>query len=148
MKEVFSNCFSLKKLPDISKWNTNNVKDLSRMFENCISLLLLPDISKWEISNVENINKMFYNCSSLISYPDIAIWNISNFNQKNIDIFSPSYSSINPLSIHSIEKNIFDSNLSSNNDNCFKDIEILENKNINEFDKDVNEEYFENFYFY
>ena len=31
---------------DLSKWNTNNVKDMSYLFYNCSSLSSLPDISK------------------------------------------------------------------------------------------------------
>ena len=29
------NCYSLSSLPDISKWNTNNVNDMSEIFSNC-----------------------------------------------------------------------------------------------------------------
>ena len=45
---MFSNCNSLKKLPDISRWNTNNVNDMRGIFLNCESLIELPDISKME----------------------------------------------------------------------------------------------------
>ena len=33
MSRMFYNCFSLKSLLDISKWNTNNVKDMSYIFD-------------------------------------------------------------------------------------------------------------------
>ena len=46
MARVFSLCESLKNLPDISNWETNNVKDMMQMFEYCSSLKELPDISK------------------------------------------------------------------------------------------------------
>ena len=36
---------SLKSLPDISKWNTGNVTNMSYMF-SCGGLKSLPDISK------------------------------------------------------------------------------------------------------
>ena len=32
---------------DLSKWNTNNVTDMSFLFNGCKSLSSLPDISKW-----------------------------------------------------------------------------------------------------
>ena len=32
---MFLNCKSLSSLPDISKWNTENVLDMSYMFSNC-----------------------------------------------------------------------------------------------------------------
>ena len=52
---MFANCLSLSSLPDISKWNTSNVIDMSGMFTNCSSLLSLPDISKWNTINVTYI---------------------------------------------------------------------------------------------
>ena len=54
---MFYNCSSLKSLPDISKWNTNKVIDMSDMFYNCSSLKSLPDISKW---NTKNMTNMFF----------------------------------------------------------------------------------------
>ena len=69
---MFSECRSLISLPDISKWNTNNVTDMCAMFYNCSSLKSLPDISKWNTNNVTNMTNMFYNCSSLKSLPDIS----------------------------------------------------------------------------
>ena len=44
MEEVFSNCFSIKKIPDISKWNTSKVIDMTGFIENCISLIKIPNI--------------------------------------------------------------------------------------------------------
>ena len=46
MSEMFSYCSSLSSLPDISKWNTNNVKIMSYMFDNCILILYIPNIQK------------------------------------------------------------------------------------------------------
>ena len=51
MSEMFSNCLSLISLPDILKWNTNNVINIYKMFSNCLSLTSLPDISKWNTSS-------------------------------------------------------------------------------------------------
>jgi surface protein len=45
----------LLNLPDISKWNTGNIKSISKIFENCISLKSLPDISKWKTDKIINI---------------------------------------------------------------------------------------------
>ena len=44
---MFYICSSLMSLPDISKWNTENVIDMGRMFSICSSLVGLFDISKW-----------------------------------------------------------------------------------------------------
>ena len=59
---MFIGCSSITSIPDISKWNTKNVKDISAMFYYCESLSSLPDIFKWNISNVTNISTLFYNC--------------------------------------------------------------------------------------
>ena len=72
LKFMFYNCSSLKSLPDISKWKTINVIDMSGMFYNCSLLKSLPDISKWNTINVIDMSGMFYNCSFLLSLPDIS----------------------------------------------------------------------------
>ena len=46
MENMFNECGKLSSLPDISKWNTNNVTNISYMLHECISLLSLPYISK------------------------------------------------------------------------------------------------------
>ena len=53
---MFHGCNKLISLPDISKWNTSNVTDLSGMFYRCNSLISLPDLSKWNTSNVTNLD--------------------------------------------------------------------------------------------
>ena len=47
MCDLFEVCIKLISLPDISKWNTSNITDMSFMFNKCNSLISLPDISKW-----------------------------------------------------------------------------------------------------
>ena len=49
---MFNGCSSLISLPNISKWNTNNITDMNSIFCNCLSLNSLPDISKWNTSNI------------------------------------------------------------------------------------------------
>ena len=45
---------------------------MSGLFFNCSSLISVPDISKWNTNNVNDMNSMFYECSSLISLPDMS----------------------------------------------------------------------------
>ena len=52
------------------------------LFSRCSSLLYLPDISKWNLTNVKNINGIFSECSSLIGLSDRSNW--FNYN-RNID---------------------------------------------------------------
>ena len=42
MSYIFSDCKLLTSLPDISKWNTNNVENMNDMFWNCNNLLNIP----------------------------------------------------------------------------------------------------------
>ena len=81
---MFSGCNSLLTLPDISKWNTSCVKNMSNMFGGCryrphsfcSSLTSIPDISKWDTSNVTDMSNMFHGCSTFDCLPDISKWNI------------------------------------------------------------------------
>ena len=74
-KGIFEECESLKTLPDISKWNTNNVTTLDGVFNCCKSLISLPDISKWNTNNVTSMRFLFQSCFSLTTLPDISKWN-------------------------------------------------------------------------
>ena len=61
MKFMFFRCSSLSSLPDISKWNTNNVTDMRYTFSGCSgcsSLSSLSDISKWNTNNVIYMNNI------------------------------------------------------------------------------------------
>ena len=42
----------LESVPDIHKWNTSNIKDISYFFCHCSSLKSLPDISNLNTSNI------------------------------------------------------------------------------------------------
>ena len=53
-------------LPDISKWNTKKVTDMSYMFAKCSSLSSLPDISNWNTKNVTDITDIFDNSINLL----------------------------------------------------------------------------------
>ena len=78
INSIFSQCFSLLSVPDISYWKTNNLTDMSNLFSGCSSLLFLPDISKWCTDKVINMQFMFSGCTSLLILPDISKWNTDN----------------------------------------------------------------------
>ena len=71
-------CEFMKEIPDISKWNISNVKNMENLFWGCYSLVSLPDISKWNIKNVTLKKGMFCGCKSLTSLPDISKWEMNN----------------------------------------------------------------------
>ena len=79
MSGLFKGCSLLKSLPDISNWNMNEVTDMSEMFSDCSSLVELPNINNWNTPKLQKIHKMFYNCSKLKSI------DISNFDTKNVE---------------------------------------------------------------
>jgi surface protein len=62
LNSLFAGCSSLRFLPDISKWNLENVRCINNLFLGCTSLIRLPDISKWETKNIKYMNSLFKNC--------------------------------------------------------------------------------------
>ena len=74
---LFYFCNRIESLPDISKWNTSKVKDMGYLFSSCHRLQTLPDISNWDTSNVNNMSNMFEYCDLLTELPDISKWNTS-----------------------------------------------------------------------
>ena len=80
---MFNKCYELSYLPDISKWNTNNVINISYLFSRWESLSSLPDISKWEINNVNNMSYLLSGCYKLSSLPDISKWDTNNVVKLN-----------------------------------------------------------------
>ena len=69
---MFSGCSSFTSLPDISKWNTKNIKNMNYLFSRGSSLESIPDISIWYTENLENIQGLFDDCSSSKVYLMIA----------------------------------------------------------------------------
>jgi len=169
---MFSGCSSLSYLPDISKWNINNIKKIKCLFEGCLSLSSFPDISKWDIyiTKLTELNNIGFINSS--SNDDDTILNINNSNYKLNSSYIPhsdsndlkeisdnnkSLSSNNFLSSNSIKylsnehessnslkKDYKDSNESPNQENII----YYENTN-NEFNHHQNDdlnEYYEHFY--
>ena len=41
---------------------TNKITNMSCIFEGCESLISLPDISKWDTKNVTDISNLFHDC--------------------------------------------------------------------------------------
>jgi surface protein len=74
MNEMFAQCSSLKSLPDISNWNTDNVFEMYDLFEGCTSL---------ELSNYNSIN---FSRTKIIK----MIYENQN-NENKIKIINPSY---------------------------------------------------------
>ena len=76
MSHMFDECISLISIPDVSKWNTNNLIYTARIFYNCISLLILSDYfifkydehEDYDFENFEDIRDIYL--KSLIKKSD------------------------------------------------------------------------------
>ena len=172
MSYLFYGCLSLKELPDISKWNIENVDDISYMFYSCSSLKSLPDISEWNTKNIENLNSIFENCSLLTYIPNISKWKLNRrikinnlFRGCNSLLIIPdiskwsinippeciSISSFNCNSISMIDNKKYSSNLSEDlpsikdnyNTNSFENTNSIDLNNNN---IDELDDYYDNFY--
>ena len=105
INSIFSNCKSLLSLPDISKWNTEKITDMSYMLTNCFSLSLIPNISKWNVNKTINISEFFSGCYSLSSLPDISRWNINNVRMNKLFLNCRSLVSLPDISKWNFDKN-------------------------------------------
>ena len=98
ISNMFDNCSSLITLSNISKWNTNDINNMSHMFSCCVSLESLPEnISKWDTSNVSDMSYLFYNCKSLTKIPDISNWNTNKVNNMNFIFYGCDSLSFLPM---------------------------------------------------
>ena len=98
MSCIFYEC-SLLSIPDISKWNTNNVINMSYLFGKCENIENIPDISNWNTSNVKYMQGIFMGCKSLKSLPDISKWDTSN-----VILMGGIFTNLSSLSSLSIEE--------------------------------------------
>ena len=76
MSRMFNDCKALTQL-DVSKFNTQNVTHMYRMFFGCAALTQL-DVSKFNTQNVTHMSSMFDGCKALTQL------DVSNFNTKNV----------------------------------------------------------------
>ena len=78
MNCMFHQCFSLKSV-DLTKWDTKNVKNMSRMFSECRELNNISGIEKLITNDVVDMSSMFYSCIAFFPiFPDISNWNTKN----------------------------------------------------------------------
>ena len=84
MTSMFDNCQNLSSL-NLSKFNTENVTNMSYMFDNCQNLSSL-DLSKFNTAKVTNMYAMFTHCQNLSSL------DLSKFNTANVTDMSWMFS--------------------------------------------------------
>ena len=74
---------TLNSVPDVSKWNTANVTNMTGMFNSygnfSDNLTIVPDVSKWNTANVTNMAGMFqkygHESTGFNAVPDVSKWN-------------------------------------------------------------------------
>jgi len=87
MSFLFYNCYNLESLPDISKWNTENVINMSGLFgsEYGSKLKSIPDISKWDACNVKYLGGCYKNIWLLTPLTNFEINNNSENNGNYLE---------------------------------------------------------------
>jgi len=83
MSYLFYNCISLSSLPDISKWNIDNVINMDNLFSYCQSLSCILDILKWKTNNILNIFQLFTSCIALLPLTYLKKFEKSKIIQNN-----------------------------------------------------------------
>ncbi len=150
MKEMFSDCSSLKEL-DVSKFNTSQVVNMSDMFHGCTVLTKL-DLSNFDTSKVTDMEWMFYACSSLkeidlsnfdtskvtnmewiFGYCDALIkLDLSNFDTSNVTNMSSMFECCRNLK--ELDVSGFQTGQVTNMIGMFQDCNSLKELNVRGFD--------------
>jgi len=120
---MFYECKHLKSI-DLSKFNTNNVTNMSNMFRGCSSLNSI-DISKYNTYNVTDMSNMFRGCSSLKSI------DLSKFNTNSVTDMSGMFSSCS--SLNSIDLSKFKTNNVTNMSRMFRGCSSLKSIDLSKF---------------
>ena len=71
MNSMFSECSSLIILPDITKWDTSKVINISNLFSFCSSLVYFPNIDEWKTAKCIYMRDVFLDCINSVNYEDI-----------------------------------------------------------------------------
>ena len=78
--------------PDVSKWNTENLKEAMCMFLGCVNFDC--DLGSWDTHSLENTGAMFFGCEKFNQ--DINSWNTDNLFAMT-QMFSDCHSFNKPL---------------------------------------------------
>ena len=78
IRDMFNSCNALVNL-DVSMFNTSNVKDMYGVFEDCYSVKNIVGLEKWDTSKVTIISTMFFNCHNLNANITIMNPNITDY---------------------------------------------------------------------
>ena len=117
---LFYGCNNLTNL-DLSKFNTQNVTNMSNMFYGCNSLTNL-NLNNFNTQNVTNMDNMFNDCKSLTNL------NLSNFNTQNVTNMRSMFYNCN--SLRNLDLTNFNTQNVTNMGFMFYDCNSLKKENI------------------
>ena len=120
----FRECSNLTIVNNISKLNTVNVTDMTRMFSLCNSIKTL-DLRNFDTSNVTSMFSMFYQCNSLESV------NVSSFDTSKVINMESMFNECHVLK--TLDLSSFDTSNVTNMLAMFERCESLENLNLSNF---------------
>lgn len=122
MSKMFANLIIDGDL-DLSKFDTSNVTDMSDMFDSIDTKQI--DLSKWNTANVTNMNSMFKNTKHLNNI------DLSSFDTSNVTDMGNMFQN---NSLNSISINNFDTSNVTNMQDMFEGSQFLQNIDISNFD--------------
>ena len=102
-------------------WNTIEVRDIKNIFNGCKSLISIPDISKWNLNNIEDKNylsQLFDSFSKSDIYSGIISSPSNSTNLQASNISDSIENEINDFS--NFEKNLFEENIGSNENDFYE----------------------------
>ena len=112
MSDMFSSCTVLKSL-NVSNFNTQNVKNMTDMFNNCPGLTSL-DVSNFNTQKVEKMNFMFSSCEGLNSL------DLSKFDTQNVTNMSYMFGSCSAITTIYVSDKFVTTKVSLEADDMFK----------------------------
>ena len=124
MSRMFNGCSSLKEL-DLSSFETSRVTSMDAMFEDCSSLTSL-DLSGFETSRVENMSEMFRRCSSLESL------DLAGFDTARVETMHGMFAGCS--SLIDLDPSGFDTSNVENMGLMFSQCKLLKKLNLSGFD--------------
>ena len=80
---MFNNCYKLKEIKGINKFNTSKVKNMNSMFQYCNEIEYL-DLSNFDTSNVIHMGWMFNGCHKLKEIKGLNKFNTSKINNMRV----------------------------------------------------------------
>ena len=121
---MFKDCIKLKKIENMEKFHTENIKYFNYFFINCINLMEV-DVSKFDTSNATTMHSMFDGCKN-IKYLDV-----SGFNTENVTDLAWMFGGCNNL--QNIDVSGFNTNKATNMARMFSQCNSLKGLDVSEF---------------